>query len=181
MTTEGFSTPANFKKWLCFENRDFAAIRRGQEWAVERTPNAWLCANTDAGEEWDIHPKDKRTPAHRLALLARGHIYGEKIVCDAPKAAALSGRGNALVIRFDHADDGLVIRPEGDLSALHVVCADGERPFAWEIQKDELTLYLSEPLTTPVSVRYAQDKWFVRTIYNAAGIPALPFELVLSD
>lgn len=168
---------ANFRKWLCFENRDFAAIRRGQEWAVEHTPHTWLCANTDAGEEWDIHPKDKRTPAHRLALLARGHIYGEKIICDAPKAVSLSGHGKELAVTFDHASDGLVIEPEGDLSALHVMCGDCELPFTWEIQEDKLILHLEKPLTHLVSVRYAQDQWFVGTIYNAAGIPALPFEL----
>lgn len=171
---------ANFKKWLCFENRDFAAIRRGQEWAAERTANTWLCANTDAGEEWDIHPKDKKTPAHRLALLARGHIYGEALLCDAPKAAALTAENGALVIPFDSAPDGLVLKPAGNPSALRVFCGEHELPYRAAVQGNRLILRTDESFSMPVTVKYALDQWFVGSIYNTAGLPAFPFELTLA-
>lgn len=170
---------ANFRKWLCFENHDFAAIRRGQEQAVMRTQNAWLCANTDAGEELDIHPKDKRTPAHRLALLARRHVYGENVPADAPTAFSLSRSGQDLTITFRNAPDGLVVHPEDSLSALHILCEDRDLPFTWKIQGHELILHTEKPMTEHVLVQYAQEQWFTGSLYNKALIPALPFELRL--
>ena len=134
----------------------------------------------DLGSYYDIHPKEKMEVGRRLALLARGHIYGEKdLLCDAPKAvsAALNQDGQ-IVITFLHGD-GLTI---------------GSKPSAWDITIDDLHF-------TPDSVYAENDRLILippgeikgRTgmlrvslgwndyaeihIHNNAGLCAAPFTI----
>ena len=58
-------------------------------------------------EEMDIHPKNKKIVGHRLALLAKGHIYGEKILCDAPMFSKYKKVKAGIELYFTNADGGL--------------------------------------------------------------------------
>ena len=169
---------ANFRQWICFENHGFAAIRRGQREAA-KTERVWLCANTDAGEERDIHPKDKRVPAHRLALLARGHIYGDPLLCDAPEAVSAWADGNRIKVLFRHAGDGLQIRAPAGLSALKVFVGETSVPYHDAVAGDLLVLTIPESASGPFRVEYGQETWFVGGLYNSAGLPAFPFAFAM--
>ena len=63
---------------------NYPHLRDVQLKTLDKLPNLGMAVAIDAGEELDIHPKDKRAVAHRLALLARNRTYGEEVVDTGP-------------------------------------------------------------------------------------------------
>lgn len=67
---------APFKKWLGEVGDRYPILRKQQEKVSKTVKDTWMTSIMDAGMEYDIHPKDKKTVGRRLALLALGKIYG---------------------------------------------------------------------------------------------------------
>lgn len=163
-----------FRSWLQCVARSFPGIRRAQELAAEGDPYVYLCSISDAGEEWDIHPKDKRVVGMRLARLALKYLYGKDILADPPRPESVKREGSRIEISFRNAGEGLLLQGE-KIQALQVAGEKGELPFACEAEGDTLVITLQEGKDSPVQVRFAQENWFVVNLYNSAGIPAVPF------
>ncbi len=167
-----------FSRWLMqMPGNNFMEIRRCQEAVCDTVPGTWLCSISDSGEETDAHPKDKKTVGRRLALLARGHIYGENLPCDAPRVTDIIRDGNRIIISFAHAKGGLTIRG-GRLEAMQIFDSTGqELPFDASAEGSRLLLTLKNPTPDPIQVAFAQTSWYRVNLYNQAGIPAVPFTL----
>jgi sialate O-acetylesterase len=166
-----------YESWLAnTKNMHYDLIRRAQELVTKTVPNTWLCSISDIGEQYDIHPKNKQPVGERLALLARGHVYGEKISCDAPEAVCIKKSGDRITILFDNAKEGLEVH--GDkVNAIKVYSGDEEISWKGEIQGCELILHLQQKVTGMLQVEFAQEKFYEVNLYNKAGIPAIPFSL----
>ena len=165
-----------WESWLESVNIDYAAIRRCQQEVSETVENVFLCSIGDVGERYDIHPKNKKTVGERLALLARGHIYGERILCDAPKAKSITRRDGQIRIVFENADGGLEIKGE-KLEALTIKQNGCPVDYSAEVDGDELVLKAEVKPDAELQVMFAQDKWYQVNLYNKAGVPAVPFVL----
>lgn len=161
-----------WEKWLDMINKNFQVIRHCQEAVANGDENCYLCSISDAGEQMDIHPKDKKVVGHRLALLALGHIYGRKLLCDAPVVESVQRERNQVRLKFAHAKGGLHIEGEG-IAALRVV---PEMDFRAEIEGDTLLLVLERNLADSVKIYFAQEKWYKVNLYNESDIPAIPFK-----
>ncbi len=165
-----------WERWMESENQDWTTIRNCQEQVADTMENVYLCSISDAGEQYDIHPKDKKVVGHRLALLARGHVYGEELLCDAPRPRRAVREKNRIVLAFDHAEGGLKV--EGSqISALKVYRDQKELSFQAEVEGENLVLTLENDLTDPVDVEFAQEKWYLVNLYNQSDIPAVPFSI----
>ncbi len=92
---------------------------------------------SDVGEEMDIHPKDKKTVGHRLAGMARHYVYGENILCEAPRPQDAKREGNTVVVTFQYAGSGLKLVGE-DISALEVLQNGKRVPHTAKIEHDKL-------------------------------------------
>lgn len=69
-----------FEKWMMNATKNqYSIIRSCQQYVTDTVKNTYLCSISDLGEEMDIHPKNKKDVGNRLALLARGHVYGEAL------------------------------------------------------------------------------------------------------
>ncbi|MDO4864949.1 MAG: sialate O-acetylesterase [Clostridia bacterium] len=162
---------APFGEWFGESGEAYPTLRACQQRVAERVPQVWLCSSGDAGMRWDIHPKHKRPIGERLALLARGHVYGESILCDAPALKAVRREGSRAILDFEHGD-GLYIRGDA-LNALRVngqVCpakVEGE------------CLVIDLPMAEHWKIEFAWQGYYEVNLYNAAGIPALPFRILL--
>lgn len=176
-------------------NQDYMTIRSCQEKVAKTVGNAYLCSISDAGEQMDIHPKNKKVVGERLALLALGHVYGEGLLCDAPAAEQIQRDGGCVEITFANADGGLNVK--GDrIEALHIYPAqengakkdNSERSeddtdyrteisFTADVEGEKLVFRLPEG-TGRVSIEFARTRWYLVNLYNQAGIPAVPFEFV---
>lgn len=164
-----------WRDWMTQTNLNYAAIRRCQELVARDVNHVYMASIADVGEEHDIHPKDKRTVGHRLALLARNHIYGEDILCEAPRPRAVTRNDDSICIQMAYAGDGLQILGES-LHALSLLADGKEIPYKASVSGDQLVLTLEERTDAPIQIRFARDDWYQVNLVNAAGIPAIPFE-----
>lgn len=162
-----------FERWLHIEDMDYMTIRSCQEEVTRQVENTWLCSISDGGEQFDIHPKDKKLVGERLAALALRHIYEKDVPADPPVLKEAAFDGTIIRLSFENAGDGLYAAGER-IEGLSVYGKDDtEIPFDHEILKDTITLHCHQE---PRSVRYLKKKWFQSNLFNAAGIPAIPFE-----
>ena len=139
----------------------------------------------DVGDSLDIHPKNKVVPAHRLALLALANEYGFDVESCGPTVKKVKRVGSRLEISFNHAD-GLyigdmqnngVIVAGGSVNYLHVAGEDGVfHPAHGEILNGKLIVW-SPSVPEPAQVKYCTEDYCKGSLYNAAGLPAFPFNI----
>ena len=165
---------APFGAWLQNSSDAYPTLRERQVWAARDIPGVWLASSSDAGMEWDIHPKHKRPIGERLALLALGNIYGRDILCDAPEFESARWGNGELTITFEHSD-GLYLKAEdgsrkesGQVNALLV----NGKPVSGRIEDGKLIISAPDK---PNCVELAQRGYYEINLYNAADIPAMPF------
>ena len=150
---------------------EWAALRNAQSKALQ-LPNTAMVSAIDLGNPGDIHPRDKQTVAHRLALTALGRDYGFDTNYKAPQCISMQKMGNKIVLKFDD-----------DLTATSVAIlgfinddADGDFDQAVARMADSRTLELYSPLVKkPVCVRYDWADFPNGNLYSRHGIPVAPF------
>lgn len=156
-----------WRSWLGTPNFDYTTIRRCQELTVKDVNDTYLCSISDAGEEFDIHPKNKLIVGHRLALLARKYIYGEEILSDAPVIDSVVRNDRNIVLDFKNASDSLCLTKSSSsmIEALEL---------AWFSSEDVI---VSERVSVLDSVD--QDNFSVLNIEDENGI--VPFTARVKD
>ena len=161
--------------WMMQSNIDYATIRRCQEEVAKTVDNVYMASISDVGEEHDIHPKDKRTVGYRMALLARHFIYGEDILCQAPRPLGIKRDSDKITIEMEYTGDNLQIVGH-TINALELRSADQVIPYKASVAGNALILSLEEGTDEPIQIRFAKGDWYQVNLVNAAGIPAIPFE-----
>jgi sialate O-acetylesterase len=153
----------------------------GRDWPTVReamlktlaVPKTGMAITIDIGEEKDIHPKNKQDVGKRLALWALGAVYGKSVPTSGPLPAGATRRGKDVVVRFTHADGGLVAKG-GALTSFELADKDGFHPATAKIEGD--TVVVSSPdVQEPAAVRYAWSNYPEARLFNGAGLPATPF------
>jgi len=154
----------------------WAELREAQTLTMKRVPNGGQAVIIDIGEGRDIHPKNKRDVAARLARWALAKDYGQKFSYRSPEFKSLEIKDNKAIVTLDMF--GGVLRPFDVLDARgFVVCGEDK---VWHnakgtilgTDKVELT---SAKVAKPIAVRYA---WADNPIANLAtmqGLPVTPF------
>ncbi len=172
---------APYERWLGFTAGDFVGLREQQELVSKTVPGTWMASIMDAGSKLDIHPKQKRPVGERLALLARGKVYGEEILCDAPEVMDVKWESDRLVISFFHAGDGLYLK--GDRMESMEILEDGQPVSLFRVIVSNDTVVLqSESFRTAKSlqIRFAWRNFAEVNLYNSAALPAKPFRRTLN-
>ncbi len=153
---------------------DWAELREAQTRTLS-VVNTGMAVIIDKGDAGDIHPKDKQSVGHRLALVARAETYGEPIPYSGPMYRSHQVDGDKIILSFDHTDGGL---KSGDGKTLQGFAIAGrDHKFHWakaEIQGDKIVVSSTE-VPYPVAVRYGWANNPVCNLYNGAGLPASPF------
>lgn len=159
-------TPVNGDEWA--ETRDSQAI------AAAEVPNSCLAVTIDTGEANSIHPREKKPVGDRLALCALARQYHEKVAYQGPTFRKAKVEKGKIKIAFAHADGGLVVKGDklGEFSI-----AGADRKWYWADAKiDGNSVVVESPqVPKPVAVRYAWQSNPLATLFNGAGLPAVPF------
>lgn len=172
----------------------FASVRQAQFDTFRKLSHTGLIVTIDLGDPNDIHPKNKRDLADRIALWARRDVYGERtLLTSGPLYRGVVREGDRLRVKFDFVGSGLMTavkdplqvgqlpRPTPDLSLKGFSVLGGDGKWHWakaEIDGNDVVAW-AEGVRTPRAVRYAYQANPAESgsanLYNREGLPASPF------
>lgn len=158
---------------------NWATLRNAQN-KTRMLPHTGQAVIIDVGEANDIHPKDKQTVAHRLALLALHYDYGKNVWCESPQPLTAMRDGHDVLVTFDHVADGLKAKCRyGYLCGFSIAGTDGK--FQWvkaRVESKNVVRLKADNISNPRIVRYAwADNPDDANLYNSEGLPSTPFEI----
>lgn len=156
------------------DNSGWPFLREQQLQATREYTNNYLATTQELGDEFDIHPLEKDSLAHRLVLLALKHTYGrESITADGPIYRSMEVEGGNIRLRFDNVKSFIMRQWPREF-----YIAGEDRVFypAWAGLQGDTLLVGSDKVQSPVAVRYCFHQYHKGgNIYNEAGIPLHPF------
>jgi sialate O-acetylesterase len=159
----------NFKS----PQRNFPMVREGMLKSL-RVPKTGMAVAIDIGDPDNIHPKNKQEVGRRLAMWARGAVYGQKVATSGPLPAGCKFAGGEATVSFTHTDGGLVAKG-GELQGFTIADAGKNWVKAQARIAGDKVIVSSPDVKSPVAVRYAWADNPECNLYNGAGLPASPF------
>jgi len=149
-------------------------LREAQAMTAAQVRRSGLVITTDVGSATDVHPKDKKTVGERLALIALANEFRHPVEFSGPVYKRMKIEKSAIRVSFTHIDKGLVAK-DGDLVGFALAGAD--RKWHWAEAKiaGDTIVVSSKDVPSPIAVRYAWAANPACNLYNAAGLPAVPF------
>lgn len=168
---------APFGKWLNIDGTDYPVVRERQDIAAKEIPNTGMISIMDLGMYEDIHPKRKIEVGERLALLARGKIYGENLLCESPELLNAVRTGNSVILHFSNTGKSLKLKGS-TVQSLSAV--QGGIPMKiLEFKIDTRITLIFEALTqAPVEIFFAKEPYCEVNLFNEADLPIKPFSAV---
>ena len=158
----------------------------GEDWGLVReqqrrvlsVANTAMAVSLDVGLVDNVHPSDKQTVGARLALAARGMVYGERVTYTGPlyrqaTSELLPNGKTAMRVWFDHAE-GLNShgQPTGDFE----LAGEDHHFLPAESRIEGNTVVVSSnSVAHPRFVRYGWNSVVTHSLYNSAGLPASTF------
>ncbi len=156
---------------------DWAELRESQTKTQTLVPNGGQAVITDLGEAVDIHPRDKRDVAERLARIALARDYGMKLLHRSPEFRSAAFAGDKAVITIDlFGSEKLRAHDVRELKGF-AICGD-DKKWAWAeakfTGKDTIEV-TAKDVPNPIAVRYAWSDNPVCNLTSAEGLPVTPF------
>jgi len=147
-------------------------VREAMIRVSETMPNVGVVSAVDVGDPTNIHPANKKPVGERAALWALSHVYGQKVVAEGPKFGKIDFSNGTAVVAFAANAVGLTLRSPG---GFELAGADGKfYPAKAELKAEILEVTATE-VSKPMALRYAFLNFPECTVYNGAGLPALPY------
>lgn len=153
----------------------WAELREAQQMTADRLSGCGMACIIDIGEAGDIHPRNKQDVGHRLALLARQKVYGEKVEASGPAYRDCRIEKNTIRIFFDHTAKGLAISDGQQLKGFAIAGPDHRFHWADAVIDGNTVVVYSPEVRHPVAVRYAWADNPECNLTNSTGLPAMPF------
>ncbi|MDR7191380.1 sialate O-acetylesterase [Luteimonas terrae] len=156
---------------------DWAALREAQR-AVADDPHTALAVTIDIGDRYDIHPANKQVLGKRLARAARHAVYGEAIAASGPVPQQARREGGDVVLTFADVEGGLFVHGAAGPVGFELcgAGADSCRFVDARVEGNRVRLR-ADAGPTPVRVRYAWADAPLVNLFDAADLPAGPFEI----
>ncbi len=174
----------------------WANIREAQRLALD-IPGTSLVTLIDLGDE-DVHPPDKKPVGERVAHSVLGTVYGQKNPHTGPLFDSMKIEGDKAVLSFRFAEGGLVAKPlpadylptysakdkvplvrnspGSELEGFSICGEDKKWVWARATIEGNTVVVSSPAVPKPLAVRYAWADNPTCNLYNAAGLPASPFQ-----
>ena len=156
----------------------WAEVREAQRLAVANDVHAGLAIAIDIGERYDIHPPNKQEVGRRLARAARRVVYGEQIASSGPLALSARRNGTNIVVTFGDVADHLIAYGADAPIGFELCTRDaGSCRYAKASIEGERVYLDAAAFTAATRVRYCWADSPVCTLFDAARLPAGPFQI----
>ena len=154
---------------------NWAELREAQMQVFRTLRNTGLAVTMDCGEYNNMHPADKRTVAHRLALQALYRVYRAipAIDAEAPYCKNAYASGGAYILQFSQT----VVAKDGEAAVFELAGTDGVYYPAVAEFRDNFVRLTSPNVRIPASMRYAWRNWCDVGVYGKNGIPVASFRM----
>ncbi len=152
-----------------------AYLRDAQRKSQYTIPASGMACILDAGEMYNIHPSDKKTPGERLAWLALNQTYGfEGFGSATPDYDELNIEDTLVTITFKNLPNGITSRGL-EVTAFEIAGEDKVfYPAKCKVRKKSVQVS-SDKVSKPVAVRYAFSNEGPAQLFSTEGIPVSSF------
>ncbi|MDB9741729.1 sialate O-acetylesterase [Akkermansiaceae bacterium] len=159
-----------------YKQSTHAALLREAQLTALREPNTGIAITMDIGDASNIHPKEKKPVASRLARLALSRTYGKDYIDDAsPLFSRFEKKAHTMVIHFDHAKSGLQSRNGEELSCFIIAGVDQRFVEAKATIVGDTVVVHSSEVSNPIAVRFGWGNADKPNLENKEGLPASSF------
>ena len=117
------------------DRKNWPIIREEQMRVHKTIKNTGIAVILDCGEFDNIHPLDKETVGHRLALQAFNHVYGKEVEAYGPIYKELRYLEHGIELVFDHAEGGIQVK--GDSAEGFEIAGEDKEFFRADIEINE--------------------------------------------
>ncbi len=155
---------------------DWAELRESQTKTQAAIKNGGQAVIIDIGEASDIHPKNKRDVAERLARLALVNDYGLKLPSRSPEYKSIEITGAKAVVTLDTFGSSIRAVDSREVKGF-AICGE-DKQWVWataQITGNDKVAVSSPKVAKPVAVRYAWSDNPVCNLYSKDGLPVTPF------
>jgi len=171
--------PFNYKLYKpreeYYEKLNSAYLREAQLKAMDVIPNSGMAVLMDLGEEYCIHPADKKTGSERLACWALAKTYDiEGIGYASPVLKEMIVKDTLVELSFDNIPNGLTTFGK-ELTNFEMAGQDSIFYPATGILRKKSVILTCREVKKPVAVRYAFKDFVVGELYSTEGIPVSSF------
>lgn len=169
---------APFGVWLQCGSENYRIVREKQELVSNKVPNTGMVSIMDIGSYYDIHPKEKMEVGRRLALLARGKVYGENICHESPRLISSSKEGKEIILSFNNCTTLSADGGQNDF----VILQEGKEflPDSVSILENTLRITSSNLTDASVTISLGYADYAEIHIFNEAGLPLCPFCITIN-
>jgi sialate O-acetylesterase len=154
----------------------WAELRESQTRTQSAIKNGGQAVIIDLGESNDIHPKNKRDVAERLARLALATDYGVKLPFRSPELKSATFEGPKAIVTLDTFGSSLRTVDVSEVKGF-VVCG-ADKKWVWAnakiVGKDKVEV-TAPSVAKPIAVRYAWSDNPVCNLFSTEGLPVTPF------
>ncbi len=155
----------------------WAALRESQRRVVDADAHAGLAVTIDIGDRFDIHPTNKQEVGHRLALLARHRVYGEDLEDSGPEPTGATQQTGRVTVEYAHAKGGLVVQGSNRPAGFEICEGANHCRYSDAVVAGTRVVLRGVKASPHAHLRYAWSDSPLCNLYNAAGLPAVPFDV----
>lgn len=151
-------------------------LREGYVDLISEKENVGMVVSIDTGLEDNIHPPQKEIIGSRLVDTALEMVYGDGSPCKSPLFKEMLIRGDRVVLSFDNAENGFLIKGDGEILGFEI-CGEDQWffPAVGRVSGGNQIEVWSDDVAKPVAVRHAWEQLPKVNVYNKEGFPLCPF------
>lgn len=154
---------------------DWAQFRDAQRSTLFSSNNTAMACAIDIGDEFNIHPPNKQDIGQRLYMAAQQQVYLKNIIGSGPLFKSANLEGNQVRINFTYAENGLITKAALPIQSFALADSTGIWYWANAFIDGQTIVVSSKEVLRPVKVQYAWQSNPMATLYNASGLPMIPF------